>query len=217
MQQLKHVWLLDFDRTISSVDVVSRMVAHVCNGLGLDYSLLEREHARAEARGESFVVTQLVKELWPESYEEFKSQLHQVDHLDSVFPDADRFLNFLERCRERFVIITFGDREWQMIKLQLSGLVGKSHIICASPRKADLIVGWRNGDRFTLPLEGDASIEANQLTLVDDKAVAFSGLPDQVQGYCIDRRHIVQPGDVPNRVPIVSTFDDIQKIIEEDS
>lgn len=216
MTQFDHVWLLDFDRTISSVDVVSRMVAHVCEELKLDYSLLEREHARTEARGESFVVTQLFRSLWPESYSAFQQKLHQVDHLDSVFPDAATFIDRFEERGEQFAIITFGDTEWQTMKLQLSGLIDKPHIICDSPHKSDLIRTWQHDTMFRLPLEGGAHVEAHHLTLVDDKAVAFDGLPDTVQGFCIDRRHIVQPDDVPEHVPIVGSFDDIQKIIEKD-
>lgn len=216
MTQFNHVWLLDFDRTISSVDVVSRMVAHVCEELKLDYSLLEREHARTEARGESFVVTELFKQLWPEYYAQFQHKLHEIDQLESVFPDAATFLARLEGQGDQFAIITFGDREWQTMKLQFSGLIDKPHIICDSPHKADLIRTWQHDTMFRLPLEDGTYVEANHLTLVDDKAVAFDGLPDMVQGFCIDRRHIVQPGDVPEHVPIVGTFDDIQKIIEKD-
>ncbi|MCA9309494.1 HAD hydrolase-like protein, partial [Candidatus Saccharibacteria bacterium] len=153
MAQFNHVWLLDFDRTISSVDVVSRMVTHVCDDMGLDYSLLEREHARTEARGESFVVTKLFKQLWPQFYAEFQERLHQVDHLESVFPDAAAFIDGLGKRGERFVIITFGDREWQMMKLRFSGLADRPYIVCASPHKSDLIRSWQHGTMFKLSLD----------------------------------------------------------------
>ena len=202
-----HCWLLDLDRTISSVEVVMEAVEHVCQNLGLDYSKIDTQLKLAELHGSSFSVPTVVMSLWPESYDDFCEQLRKVEHLDCVYPDARAFISRLKEEAHRLVIITYGDPRWQLLKLHFGQLEDIPHIICDIPEKTVLLRQYKVGGVFEMHTSGGV-IRADNVTLVDDKPLAFEPACEGVSGILIERRG--RTVNCPQGVKIITSFNELK-------
>lgn len=205
-----HCWLLDLDRTISSVEIVMEAVEHVCKMLDLDYSKIDTQLKLAELHGNSFSVPIVVMSLWPEKYDEFCEQLQKVDHLDSVFPDAKEFIRQLTDEGHQLVIITYGDPRWQLLKLHFGQLEDIPHIICDIPDKSVLLQQYKVGEVFELHTSAGV-ITAKKVTLVDDKPAAFVPPCEGVSGILIERRG--RNVQVPAGVQQVVSFNELKNLL----
>ena len=203
---LNHCWLLDLDRTLASVEESMTVVESVCVRLDLDYTKIVKAKKLAENEGISFVVTDVVKLHWPEQYHNFCSSMQAIQHPGAVYTDAQKFIAKLDEKKLPFVIITYGDPVWQTMKLELGGLIGRAHTICDIPEKSELLASWHIGDGFKIPTS-QGIFNAESVTLVDDKAVAFLGLPNKVTGICLDRFNKYTQSELTVRR--VSSFDDV--------
>lgn len=204
--RVKHCWLLDFDRTISSVDIVMEAVEHVCDKLGLDYQKVRTQKELTEAGGHSFSVPTVVMSLWPEQYDAFCAELKVVEHLNSIYPDATEFMQILNKTNQTFVIITYGDPDWQLLKMHFAGLDSVPHIICDIPEKNVLLEQLRTDNGFELHTS-EGIITTATITLVDDKPAAFETPCNGVSGILIERRdrHVL----VPPNVQLITSFNEL--------
>lgn len=208
--KVEHCWLIDFDRTISSVEIVMNAVEHVCEKLDLDYDKVKQQQGIAETHGRSFSVLTVVMSLWPEKYDEFCCELKSVNHLDSVYPDALIFIDALKASKQEFVIITYGDPEWQLLKIHFAKLDVIPHIICDIAEKTLLIEQFRNGSIFEVQTSRGV-IATETITLVDDKPAAFTNSCKGVSGILIERRG--QPVTLPAGVRLIHSFKELEGLL----
>lgn len=201
-----HCWLLDLDRTISSVDTVMVAVEYVCNKLDINYDNIKQQQQITESRGESFFVLSAIKKMAPNKFKQFCSKFGAIDHIDSLYSDARRFIDRLVIGNKRFIVITYGDTEWQYLKIKLAGLDTTPYIICDTPKKCDLIESYRSKTGFNIKTNTDY-IECTNVTLVDDKLEAFDDIGKNVKGYLIDRKGIIL-NDLKN-AKVIHSFDEI--------
>jgi hypothetical protein len=114
----------------------------------------------------------------------------------------------LERDSIPFGIVSYGDTDWQTIKIKASGVENIPALITDHTRKAEVIATWQRPDKtFLLPeeLSTDQTF-ARSIVLLDDKAIAFTGLPIQARGYWVQPVSgdllPAQQGTVPENVHI---------------
>lgn len=117
--------------------------------------------------------------------------VHAARQQDMLEPGAREVLEMLDQNGASFGIMTYGGELWQRVKLEASGLKEVAYLITSSKAKGLMIAGWqqKNG-QFALPLEltGKKMIIASHITLIDDKAASFEGLPLGADGI-----HILPP------------------------
>lgn len=207
---VEHCWLLDLDRTLSSVEVVMEAVEHVCEAMGLDYSLIAEQKKVTEAHGHSFSAPTVFRSLWPEKLDEFTDRLRKIDHLECIYPDAKQFLDNLKTEDIPHIIITYGDPQWQEVKLHFGGVERTPYIICDIPEKSVLLKQYLHDGVFELHTQVGI-IRTKSVTLVDDKLVAFDEMPQGSTAVFINRagKDVV----VPSHVTEVTSFADLMEDI----
>lgn len=208
---VKHCWLLDLDRTLSSVEVVMDAVEHVCEAMGLDYGLIAEQKRVTEAHGHSFSAPTVFRSLWPEKLEEFTDRIRIIDHLDCIYPDAKKFLNKLKTENTAHVIITYGDPLWQETKLHFGGVESIPYIICDIPEKSVLLKQYLRDGVFELHTQAGI-VRTKSVTLVDDKLEAFEEMPQGSSAVYINRSG--KDVSVPPHVREVTSFLDLMEEIQ---
>lgn len=183
---VEHCWLLDLDRTLSNVDIVMEAVEHVCLDIGLDYNKVAKQQLVAESKGHSFSAVTSIRSLWPDRVEEFFDRFKKINHINSIYPDAEKFIQLLKKTQSKFLVITYGDTIWQEAKLHLVGLWEEPFIICDIPEKSVLLSQYLTNGVYMLPTSSGL-ICSQKVTLVDDKLVAFNGMPPRSKGIYINR------------------------------
>ncbi|MBP9738283.1 hypothetical protein KBD20_01200 [Candidatus Saccharibacteria bacterium] len=202
----KHCWVLDLDRTLSSVEIVMEAIQNVCTEMKLDYTKIAEQKDLTELHGHSFSLLTTVGSLWPEVLDEFCTKFKQNDHLECIYPDARSFLAEAKKLDIPCVIITYGDPLWQSIKMELGGVIQIPHIVCDIPEKSVLLAQYRRGSQFELHTSSGI-VRTETITMVDDKPVAFEAIPPGVSGILITRSDSIPT--VPSAIRNINTFDEI--------
>ena len=203
---VEHCWLLDLDRTLSSVEVVMGVVEHVCKEMGLDYDKISEQKKVAESHGHSFSAVTTIRSLWPERVVEFFGKFKKIEHINSIYPDAKQFISKLKEQKTPFLVITYGDTVWQEAKLHLLGLWSEPFIICDIPEKSVLLRQYKKDEIFELHTES-LVIAAKTVTLVDDKLEAFVEMPEGARSIFMNRSR--KESVVPEGILEVNSFAEI--------
>jgi len=203
---IDHCWLLDLDRTLSSVEVVMEAVQHVCDQMGLDYNLIEEQKKVTEAHGHSFSAPAVFRSLWPEQLDNFCDQLKVIDHLDCIYPDATIFLQQLSVRKIPHAIITYGDALWQETKLHFGGLEQIPYIVCDIPEKYLLLNQYKHDGLFEIHTQSRV-IRTKSVTLVDDKLEAFLHMPEGARSIYMNRSE--KNTEVPRGIREVKSFTEL--------
>lgn len=218
-------YVLDLDRTLARTDrLYDRFVAGLASS-GLA-SLAEVNAARAatEASGGSFdVVAWLTDQAadpsgvgaWLAAY----SYPTKIDE-SLRMPGATDLIKRITASGAPLAIMTYGSEPWQRAKLGAAGWGDLPVLVVDSPAKARAIVAWRDGSgRYRLPAAmvppGGGQL-ADRVVLVDDKAAAFTDLPDDgsLVGYWLvppaqQQLLLSQQGTVPPRVRRIQSLDQV--------
>jgi hypothetical protein len=205
--EVEHCWLLDLDRTLSSVDIVMEAVEYLCKEMNLDFSKVEEEQKLVESRGDSFTISDTIRLLWPECIDEFCEKFRHMNHIDSIYPDARDFLSLLRSKSLKFCIITFSsDSVWQESKISANGLSFDPYIICDIPEKSVLLRQYFSDGKYEIATSSGI-IKAKKVTLVDDKLRAFTNMPKGARSIFMNRsrKEVV----VPNSILEVSSFSEL--------
>lgn len=188
IREVEKFFILDFDRCLSDADVVfdlfEKIVAEQTDITKNDMINVREE---VEQSGGSFSATGYVKErllrlgmikkweLLVESYVVF------AQNYDTLAPGAQQLIDRLNYENLDFGILTYGDEEWQKIKLRASKFDDIPVIITDHKHKGYLLASWQRPDgKFDIPkgltTDGMPMI-AKKLVFVDDKATSFEGFP----------------------------------------
>lgn len=127
---------------------------------------------------------------------------------ECFMPGARDVLKLLSAHKVPYGIMTYGDELWQRAKLQAAGMSGVPALVTAQKEKGKIIASWQQPNGiFRLPAELSASASCNVdfITLVDDKAISFHGLPSGTDGLYVlplegDAQLRSQRGSVPSNV-----------------
>ena len=205
------LYAVDMDRTLTNEAAISEALGLACASIGFDYAAVLAEQNRIEAAGHSFQVLDYLRE---------QLEGHRYDRLIDgfknhaipeklLFPEVNEFIARIHKLGAGMVILTYGPTDWQQLKLQAAGLHEFLYVITDTKQKGPLIASWKtsstNGDVYDARV-----ISGSSVVLVDDKAVSFSGLPNDCSGFLVRRPDEPlmpsQLGDVPPQVHTVENL-----------
>lgn len=193
--------MLDFDRCIGDTNGIQSLLEKVIEAeTGIKPDKLAIVRQQVEAAGHTFETIRHVKALLKTEgssveWEHIRQKLIEASkNVDLLLPGAHDLLDTVKGRKLPHGIITYGVEEaWQLIKLELAGLLDVPHLVTHIEAKGELLTGWKRTDgTFLIPpaLTPDfISLSVRQIIFLDDKAKSFRGIPEGVRGV-----HIVAPG-----------------------
>lgn len=187
-------FVVDFDRCIGNVDASFELLKLVLDKLHIFNSKdLQKARIEAEAKNMSFDAIDYVARLRPdmdlESVKNTYMEMARPIRSTLLEDGADEFIEYL-RANKKFCIMSYGNECWQGLKIRAVGLSDIPIVLVKNKRKGSHIASWLNemSEKFDIPgscFNDGISRVASSVVLVDDKAVAFEGLPSNATGYLV--------------------------------
>ena len=211
MEKETKFYVVDFDRTLVDSDKLLEVFMEVADRYyKIPREQIEKADADVKARGDSFDTVTFVRdhlkaEDRSEEWEGLKKHyIHECRSFNMLLPGALELLGWLDKERERYGILTYGNPRWQRIKLSAAGFNHVPHIVMETKEKGRLIKSWQQQDgTFKIPNELNGGV-AGTIEMIDDKAVSFHDFPDlPSKGYwvCdINNELPSQSGEIPSNV-----------------
>jgi len=222
--------VVDFDRTLYNTAVASEAYARAVSDEGLLQSHeLGEVQELAQNTGVSFDPFEYVRQLGvtEQQLDRVTARFYELVQgrfeREILYPDAVPFMHRLANSGVPAVIMTYGNPEWQAIKLRSVGFDIWPHILTTEKYKGEAIAKWLNPENGVYhpigvknpglpPYAGHQALR--HVTLTDDKAASFRGLPAGATGYLLRREGIdilpSQLGDVGPSISVVSSLDQIE-------
>lgn len=214
---------IDFDRCLTKGEAFALLMMEVLDELGI-ISFVDLNEIKniVEAKGGTFqILTYLRDHGYLDKRKEglvselFRDKARAKRH-DLVAEDADLLFRYLQDNKILHAIISYGENDWQELKIEAAGFENVPHQIVSHPRKSDELRSWLDDGKFHLPpIFGGAT--ADRVVLIDDKAIAFDALPSHVRGYWMRAKDgsllPSQQGTVPDTV---TTVYDFKSVIEKE-
>lgn len=222
MKIIDTFYAIDFDRTLGDVNANFELLADFLQEHGvMDKEELAAHRHEEEARGESFSVLGYLRahHAGTLDYEKFARgyQIVAAEHPGSLLiPGALEFLQWLEESARAYGVVSYGEPEWQALKIRAAGLAAIPSIIVETPKKSELFQTWLQPDgTFHLPSElarGNSELAAKNLVLIDDKLAAFENMPTGERGYWLRpwSQQKDADTDLPPAVEMVDGFAEIR-------
>lgn len=188
-------FVVDFDRCVGNVDASFELLKFVIDKLSIfDSAALQKARSEAEACNISFDAIEHIKKLNPgadvASIKAMYIEMAKPIRGSLLECGADEFINYLRSNNKHFCIMSYGNECWQKLKIEAVGLSDVPTVLVKNKRKGHHIANWFNemSENFDIPgscfMDGIGRITSN-VVLVDDKAVAFEGLPSRATGYLV--------------------------------
>lgn len=227
MQIIDTFFALDFDRCLgdyeASVDLTKRLIDEITS---LDGHTFRKLHDQSTAVKKTFHVMEYLKENDPG----IDLEIFQAAYVERarkkpgvlLEPWADELLNYLNSASHHHCIVSYGDRGWQIAKINGAGLDDVVKVIVPNEFKGQYIAEWFDeaSGNFIVPKEcfhDGIAKKAREVVLIDDKAKAFHGLHRNARGYLlqdISRLYASPKLKIPASVKRVNRLD---QIIEHES
>ncbi len=174
--------LLDFDRTLVDTNALKAAFDEIMERLGAyqaseiraklaidprfeTYDFLEEKYGREEAHRlvsaaeEEFVKIGNWRQFWNEG--------------------AAELLLFLQQNLIGHGILSWGNSNWQLAKIQAAGMDNLPCLITKQKEKGKLIASWWTGAGYKLPAELGGGVY-QKLLLIDDRWASFDGAPSDL-------------------------------------
>jgi hypothetical protein len=205
-------YAIDFDRCLSDTPKLDEVFYQLAREYSkLDVEELIKARRAIEDQGESFdQVGALSERLTASEMSDFFGEfIKRASNQEVLSAGARQLMEALKRNNKPFSIVSYGDMRWQSIKIEASGLWSVPTLITDHKRKAEVVASWQQADKsFLIPKDlNPDKMSAKQIVLLDDKAIAFSGLPAEARGYwvqpSIGELLPAQKGEVPDNVRTV--------------
>lgn len=206
------VVLLDLDRCLLDTNAFIRAFYDALEP-GLAKALRHAQEG-IEASGGSFDLVETIKERVDEpEWRAIRSYFFEASNgATFLYNGARELMTWLQTRKVPFAIITYGGEEWQCLKQRTARLERVPMIVVDTSAKGKIIDSWRDSDGlFRLPVEHVAlPPSAHRIVLVDDKAVAFQGMPEGSVGIQVvigEKPPSIQQGDLPSGVRVAHGLD----------
>jgi len=194
-------FILDFDRCTGNTDGIQAVLEEVLEQeTGISPETFHAARTRIESEGKTFDTIRHVHMLLAESdspvtWEHIRGKLiEKAKKVDLLLPHARELISILRERRLPHGIITYGVEEaWQLVKLEITGLLEVPHLVTHIEEKGKLLTGWKMDDgNFGIPPalnDGLVPPVVSRIIFLDDKAKSFWGIPEGVEGV-----HVIAPG-----------------------
>ncbi|MEI7689922.1 MAG: hypothetical protein WCI79_03095 [Candidatus Saccharibacteria bacterium] len=217
-------FVVDFDRCIGNVDATFGLLKDVLD----DLSIMSREdiqqaRSQVEEQDKSFDAIEYVASSIPgvdlllvkRRYIELAAQ----DQGSLLEPGAKEFIDYLKESNSKFCIMSYGNDFWQRLKIIATGFGDESVAIVGNKYKAGFIAGWKNSQTGYFDIPGSYFADgkgrtAREVILVDDKPIAFEGLPIGARGYLVQGSVKIHQSDVCELPPSVEQVVRVNEIIK---
>lgn len=221
--------VVDFDRTLFNTAVASEAYAEAVSYEGhMSQGELTEVQDYAQHTGVSFDPFDYVRGLGADQAqldritERFYQLVQGRYESDILYDDAMPFMRGLASLAVPTVIMTYGNPEWQQIKLRSVGFDVWPHILTTEKHKGEVIASWLDPEtgiyhprevqnRTLPPYAGHQALR--HVVLFDDKAASFRGIPPEAGGYHLQRAGVPvlpsQQGDIPPQVAVVTSLAEI--------
>lgn len=212
------LWLLDFDRCLGSETLYEAARSAISQLPDEILTLLTATQEQVEQEGGSFDVVRYLESNNPGARDEFLRLFRSITDAKNgeLYRNkgATALLEQLRSANVPHMIMTYGGVEWQVAKLQAARLLSTPYIVTDSKRKGETIAEWFDADRalFHVTMPKGQKLDFASVCLVDDKAQAFQGLPDQARGYWLresDELIVSQRGAIPANVTPINSLEEI--------
>lgn len=218
--QHDEIWILDFDRCLGN-EVLYRDAEAAIERLSTDArDRLIAIRAKVESDGGSFDVISYLEQEDGTLRDEFLKIFDDITSLQGA--DAYRntgttaLLEYLESRQIPHMIMTYGGELWQKAKLKAAGLDSQPYIVVDTKIKGEVILSWYQplDQAFVIPFPDGSTRRSSSVCLVDDKALAFTGLSHPARGYWLRSEKMLksQKGEVPSSVTPVDSLTDIVRL-----
>lgn len=230
------VLVLDYDRTLASVDLPNERLLKLVDAAGLPVSSEDIREARrdAESQHQSFATYEYLSQRLQETADPhdttqaWRRQLTRIyrqfflnsDSEELLFyDDAVHFFDRVKRGNKPHFLMTYGTEDWQRLKVESSGYSG-GVLITPTAKKSDYMRAMRHDDPespycFKADMVHSVTYTvAQQLCLIDDKPKAFDDMPEDCRGFCIRRPDLTpltpeERDRLPSSVEVISTLDEL--------
>lgn len=204
------LYVIDLDRTIIGFEQVMDLTKKACDKAEIDFAPIQETQLKAAAEAQPYSpLATIASSMGQEKLTQFRQAFLEARPEELIFDDARRYLDKLEQEGLQYIILTYAvEAEWQEIKLQAAKLSDVPHIITFTENKSQEMAKWLDGGgKFNPPL---AEIKpAEHVIFIDDRPRVFKGMPDNCEGFLIDRFGYAQKEALTERVTRIKTFDDI--------
>jgi len=158
-------YAIDFDRCLSDtpkLDEVFYSLVREYKNLDADL-LLETRNAVEDKGGSVNMLTPLEDVLSPEQVASFVETFIDRSRVNGLLSlGASELLEALGKHRELFGIVSYGDDQWQSIKIKAAGLDKIPSLITDSKKKGEIIASWQQEDgTFSVPARLTADVPSN--------------------------------------------------------
>lgn len=207
--------VIDFDRTLGDVDASMTRLYIVASQIGVDTEAIKLARTQKENDGGSFDPYSFIQAALGDRIDEFDKRFIALDGPAILYDDVKPFLAKLDLNRIPYHVLTYGENErWQRLKIQASGLTGTVQVIDHQLKGIE-IAAWKNGEDYQHDQNMDVAqkTKAKTVCLLDDKRSAFTGLPEECIGFCIQRTDELlesQKGEVPPNVDMIKSLDELE-------
>lgn len=215
MPMLDTLYIFDMDRCTMNTDAIMLHLEKVLETFGIDHKDAENER-KFTVDSPTLNVWEHLKTVILPRYdvdvsEVSKAFLATAPDESFLYPGARQLLQ--EFAGKTFVM-TFGARDWQLMKAKLCGIDQLAPVLIVDTHeKASLIAAAQQADNsFVFEVDGN-TFSAKSVVLVDDKADAFKGLPDNCRGYQINNGEWFwfQEGELPANAQRLDNFEQFKE------
>lgn len=204
--------VLDLDRTLLNLAAAMNVFMNTCREMGLDADLAQQAFEEKIAAKESFQALEFLRPQITESQMQHFKALYQEQARyckDFVYPDAQKLLQQLQESDIDILLLTFGEHDWQSLKIQAAELSHLPVSIVDTTEKGHIISRWYDqaNRQFNVPTMGQAY---RRLIFVDDKPVSFRGFPErQSSGFIIDRTGSINPNNAIENITYIQSLSEV--------
>ncbi len=208
--------IIDFDRTIGSVDAAMERLYLAAEGFFIDTKQIKEARLIVENDGGSFDPLRLIQEQLSDSdFEQYLNTYQSMEKPKIMYPDARLFLEELDKEEMYYIVLTYGTNPgWQILKARSAGYKGAIAVVNHTD-KGQAIAEHKQADGtyHFMDETNQITFVANTVCLIDDKAAAFNGLPDDCSGFLVKRTDAVQKNQsnkFPETVSIIKSFAELK-------
>ena len=195
--QYDEFFAIDFDRVLGNTPELYNLFLEVLKASGnlSTIAALENAYQDSVESGTSFSVTSFIQqqnmidedvlEMLGDDFVIKAEQLRQTLSMEGAH-------EFIEHLRQEGIphgILSYGDKSWQEMKIQASGFGDVPRMIIEHKQKARQAAEWFDGQKFHIPRQltvGRQLLAVSRVVVIDDKQVAFEGMPANMQGYLVN-------------------------------
>lgn len=207
----KTLYVLDLDRTLLDVDEAMGIAEETCKNLDIDFSKIKADQQKSFKQAKPYSPLATIEGLGGGLLGQFKNEfLKLAEPKQLVFPDAKRYLEWLNKSGNQYLILTYArDERWQELKMQAAKLDLIPHIIIFHSKKGHDIAEWVDKEGlFRAPVDGISP--ARRIVFIDDRLRVFDGMPRNCKGYYLKRSDWQEDTDANlANITQISSFDEI--------